>query len=88
MGFSIRQAAAMLALHGRGYSIYEVQKAYKLMSFKPKTFKVKPVGIYDHNLQGYMEFFLRKKLHGKFNAKDLLQESSHNYTAEPAKSTA
>jgi len=77
LGLSIRQAVGLLTIHGRGYSIWSVQKEYKsisLVSFKPKTFKIKMAGLYDNNLQGYMEFFLRKKLHPKFSIKDLVQE--------------
>jgi len=73
----------LLSLHGRGYSIYNVQKTYKLISFRAKTFKAKPAGIFDCNLQGYMELFLRKKLHGKFCVKDLLQECNLAIITQP-----
>jgi len=74
IGLSIRQAASLLSLHGRGYSIYFVHQAYKLLSFKTKPVAVKKVGVFDNDLQGYMKFFLMKKLHAKFNVNDLIQD--------------
>jgi len=55
-------------------------------SLKPNTPKIRRnrrVGPYDNNLQLYMKIFLKRKLHPRFNADDILQECNLAIWTQP-----
>jgi|GEM_PF-7036690 len=57
--------------------------AAKSHSLKEKRGGRRKPGPYDNDLQAYMAFFLKKKLHKKFDVRDLLQECNMAIWTQP-----